>query len=76
MEGVQWEQIGVGTVFHFGEVILEVTSDAPPCKTIRDSFTNGKFKEISVKVAPHLARWYAKVLSEGCVQIGDAVEIN
>ncbi|MBL6884101.1 MAG: MOSC domain-containing protein [Candidatus Poseidoniaceae archaeon] len=76
VEGVQWEKVGVGTVFHFAEVILEVTSDAPPCKTIRESFTNGKFKEISVKVAPHLTRWYAKVLSEGSVKIGDTVEFN
>ena len=76
VEGVPWGRIGVGSVFQFDDVILEVTSDAPPCKTIRDSFTDGKFKEISVKTAPHLTRWYAKVLTPGSVKLGDTVEIN
>ncbi|RJU80694.1 MAG: MOSC domain-containing protein [Candidatus Poseidoniales archaeon] len=76
VEGIQWEHIGVGSVFRFGSLTLEVTSDAPPCKTIQDSFTNGRFKEISVKIAPNMTRWYAKVIKEGHVKIGDDVVIN
>jgi len=68
--------VGICTIFEFGDLTLEGTSDAPPCKTIQDSFTNGRFKEISVKIAPHMTRWYAKVIKEGNVKIGDAVEIN
>ena len=73
---VDWNLVGVGTQFHFEEVVLEITSDAPPCKTIRESFTDGRFKSISVKVAPHLSRWYARVIIEGCVRINEFVEIN
>lgn len=76
VEGLQWEHVGIGSVFSFADLTLEVTSDAPPCKTIRDSFTNGRFKEISVKTAPYMTRWYAKVIKEGNVKIGDVVEIN
>lgn len=73
---VYWNLVGVGTQFRFEEVVLEITSDAPPCKTIRESFTDGRFKSISVKVAPHLSRWYARVIIEGCVRMNEFVEIN
>ena len=73
---VDWNLVGVGTQFRFEEVVLEITSDAPPCKTIRESFTDGRFKSISVKVAPHLSRWYARVIIEGCVRINEFVKIN
>ena len=73
---VDWNLVGVGTQFRFEEVVLEITSDAPPCKTIRESFTDGRFKSISVKVAPHLSSWYARVIIEGCVRMNEFVEIN
>ena len=73
---VDWNLVGVGTQFRFEEVVLEITSDAPPCKTIRESFTDGRFKSISVKVAPHLSRWYARVIIEGCLRMNEFVEIN
>lgn len=73
---IPWNTIRVGMQFHFEELVLEVTSDAPPCKTIRDSFHNGAFKEISVKVDPTMTRWYAKVLVEGRVALGEAVVVN
>lgn len=73
---VDWNLVGVGTQFRFEEVVLEITSDAPPGKTIRESFTDGRFKSISVKVAPHLSRWYARVIIEGCVRMNEFVEIN
>jgi MOSC domain-containing protein YiiM len=68
--------IAIGSKFHFDELVLEVTSDAPPCKTIRDSFTDGSFTKIAAKVAPNLTRWYAKVLNEGQVRIGENVVLN
>ncbi len=73
---VDWESVGIGSKFNFDELVLEVTSDAPPCKTIGESFTNGSFTKISVKVAPNLTRWYAKVLNEGQVHIGENVVLN
>ncbi|RJU94864.1 MAG: MOSC domain-containing protein [Candidatus Poseidoniales archaeon] len=76
VKDVDWSSVGIGTQFCFNEVILEVTSDAPPCKTIRESFTNGKFKSISVKFAPQFSRWYARVIKEGSIRMDDAVEIS
>ena len=73
---VDWELVAIGSKFHFDELVLEVTSDAPPCKTIGDSFTNSRFTKISAKVAPNLTRWYAKVLNEGQVSIGENVVLN
>jgi MOSC domain-containing protein YiiM len=73
---VDWNLIKVGSQFHFEQLVLEVTSDAPPCKTIRNSFTDGKFTKISAKIEPNLTRWYAKVISEGQVYVGENVNLN
>ena len=73
---VDWNLIKVGSQFHFEQLVLEVTSDAPPCKTIRDSFTDGQFKKISAKINPNLTRWYAKVITEGQVTVGENVNFN
>ena len=76
LRAVDWELVAIGSKFHFDELVLEVTSDAPPCKTIGDSFTDGRFTKISAKVAPNLTRWYAKVLNEGQVRIGENVILS
>jgi MOSC domain-containing protein YiiM len=73
---VDWKLVKVGTRLHFDQLVLEVTSDAPPCKTIRDSFTDGQFTKISAKVEPNFTRWYAKVITEGQVCIGEGVLLN
>jgi len=59
----------IGSIFSIGEVELEVVSAATPCKTIRDSFTNGDFKRLSHKKYPGDTRWYCKVLRTGNVRI-------
>ena len=59
----------IGSIFSIGEVELEVVSAATPCKTIRDSFTNGNFKRLSHKKYPGDTRWYCKVLRTGNVRI-------
>ena len=42
-----------GTRLRFEQVELEITTPAPPCKTIRDSFTSGEFKHLSHKLNPN-----------------------
>ena len=59
----------IGSIFSIGEVELEVVSAATPCKTIRDSFTNGNFKRLSHKKYPGDTRWYCKVLRTGNIRI-------
>ena len=76
IQGIAWDAVSIGTQFHFNQVILEITSDAPPCRTIKDSFLNEEFKCISAKINQHSTRWYAKVIQSGEVLIGEDVVLN
>lgn len=57
------------------EVILQVTSYAAPCKTIKQSFLDEGFIRISQKVFPNESRIYTRVLQEGRIRKGDEVFI-
>ena len=76
VQDIPWDKVGIGTQFHFEHVILEVTGDAPPCKTIKASFLNEEFKRISVKIHPGSTRWYAKVLQSGELFVGEQVKLS
>ena len=56
-------------------VELEIASYAEPCATIRDSFTQLKFKRIEQELHPGESRVYARVLREGVVRVGDSVRL-
>jgi len=55
---------------------LELTQNAAPCASQARWFVNGAIERISVKRYPDDARWYARVLSEGRVAVGDRVEVE
>jgi MOSC domain-containing protein YiiM len=77
VEGIDWELVVPGAKFRLGdEVLLEVASFTSPCKTIKDSFTDGRFVRISHKLHPGWSRVYTRVLSEGAIRFGDAVELT
>jgi len=76
VQDVSWREISAGTQFHFENVILQVTGDAPPCKTIKESFLNNEFNRISAKKFPHSTRWYAKVIQSGELVVGEQFTIN
>lgn len=77
VEGIDWELVAPGAQFRLGdEVVLEVTSFTSPCKTIKDSFIDGRFVRISEKLHPGWSRVYTRVLSEGEIRFGDAVELT
>ena len=76
VQGIDWSSVHIGTQFHFKNVILEITSDAPPCRTIKDSFSNDNFSRISLKKYPSSVRWYAKVIQDGILFIDESVTIN
>jgi MOSC domain-containing protein YiiM len=77
VEGIPWESVMPGVRLEVGpEVLLEITSFTSPCKTIRRSFTDGRFVRISQKVHPGWSRVYARVIAEGDVRLGDKVEIQ
>jgi MOSC domain-containing protein YiiM len=76
VQGIDWSSVQIGTQFHFKNVVLETTSDAPPCRTIKESFTNGDFSRISLKKYPSSVRWYAKVIRDGEIFTAESVIIN
>jgi MOSC domain-containing protein YiiM len=77
VEGIDWDLVVPGARFLLGEeVILEVTDFTDPCKTIRESFIDGKFVRISEKLHPGWSRVYARVLAEGEIRFGDSVELT
>jgi MOSC domain-containing protein YiiM len=76
IEGLDWDLVVPGTRMKLGaEVLLEVASFTAPCKTIKDSFIEGRFVRISQKLYPGWSRVYARVLAEGEVHFGDSVEL-
>ena len=75
IEGIDIGSIEVGTCLKIGEIEILVTQDAPPCKTIRNSFINGEFNKISHRKNPNFTRWYASVSVTGTITIGDLVEL-
>lgn len=77
VEGIDWDLVVPGTRIRLGEeVLIEVTAFTRPCKTIRESFTDGRFVRISEKRHPGWSRVYARVLSEGEIRFGDSVEMT
>jgi len=76
VEGVDWQLVAPGALLSVGDdVLLEVVSFTNPCKTIKDSFINGKFVRIAQKLHPGWSRVYARVLKEGRIRPGDAVKV-
>jgi MOSC domain-containing protein YiiM len=77
VEGIDWDLVMPGARLRLGEeVLLEVADFTSPCKTIRESFIDGKFVRISQKLHPGWSRVYARVLSEGEIRFGDTVELT
>jgi MOSC domain-containing protein YiiM len=76
VDGLDWERVTPGIHLRVGSrVLLEVSSFTSPCKTIRASFVDGKFSRISQVVHPGWSRVYSRVISEGEIHVGDAVEL-
>ena len=73
IDGTQPGDITVGVRVILGGVVLTITGDAPPCKTIRDSFVAGAFRDLSHKRLAGQTRWYASVDQPGTIRLGDDV---
>jgi MOSC domain-containing protein YiiM len=72
--GVPWSEMVPGAKFDVGEVRIELTDYAVPCNNIAGSFSRRRMARVSQKVHPGWSRLYARVLREGTVRVGDAVE--
>lgn len=77
IEGIDWDLVVPGVQLRLGDhVLLEVASFTNPCKTIKESFTDGEFVRIAQKLHAGWSRVYARVLSEGEIHLGDPIEVN
>jgi MOSC domain-containing protein YiiM len=74
-DGLDEGTISVGSTLSVGNVVLAITGDAPPCKTIKASFSDGSFKQLSHKQTNGQTRWYASVIEQGTVHLGDEVRL-
>jgi MOSC domain-containing protein YiiM len=71
ISGLAWAELRAGTRLSLGEqVVVELTRPADPCKTIRASFVDEKFKRLNIDGE---MRWYTRVLREGTLRIGQPV---
>lgn len=76
ISGLDWSRLQPGTQLRLGgSTEIEITSFASPCETIRDSFNDKRSVRMSEKVNPGWSRVYARVLQEGKLTVGDAVEV-
>lgn len=74
LSGLDWFQLKPGVQLQIGaDVLLEITSYAPPCSTIKASFAEHRSRRISEKEYPGQSRLYTRVLREGSVSVGDTV---
>jgi len=73
IEGLDWDAVRPGMRFAVGGAVIEITKDAPPCKTLVACFVGGDFTRVSAKTHPGWSRLYASVLREGTVREGDEV---
>ena len=74
IKGLERDELQVGAMLSIGtNVIIEITGDAPPCKTIRNSFLDGRFKALSHVIEPQNTRWYARINNEGEIDLNDIV---
>ncbi|MDX1467967.1 MAG: MOSC domain-containing protein [Acidimicrobiia bacterium] len=76
ISGLDWDEVVPGTRLAVGEdVQLEITSYTSPCDKNASWFKDGEFTRMLQSRHPGESRLYARVLSEGPVRAGDAVEV-
>ena len=71
LAGIPWEEVRPDARVQIGDVLLEITRAASPCQKIAGSFYDGEFTRVSQKLYPGWSRYYARVLAEGAVSVGD-----
>jgi MOSC domain-containing protein YiiM len=65
-----------GARVEIADVVLEITKATSPCAKIAGSFRKGEFGRVSQKVHPGWSRFYARVLREGIVNVGDRLVLR
>jgi MOSC domain-containing protein YiiM len=76
LRGLEWTNVRPEARIEIGEVLLEVTRATSPCRKIAASFHDRDFTRVSQKMHPGWSRFYARVLREGLVTVGDRVVLR
>jgi MOSC domain-containing protein YiiM len=75
LAGLDWSRVGPGMVMSIGDVMLECSMWAEPCRHIAHCFSDGRWGRIHHDQGP-VSRLYASVLRGGSVRIGDRVVVE
>jgi len=75
LSGLDWDEIRPGVRLEIGAATVEITSYTKPCFKIAASFAGGEWKRMWQRPHPGWSRLYARVLLEGEVRPGDAVQV-
>jgi MOSC domain-containing protein YiiM len=75
IRGIDRDELKEGTVLKTSDVTLRITRDATPCRTIQDSFIDNNYAIFSHRLIPNRTRWYAEVIQEGTLSVGEAISI-
>ena len=76
ISGTDWDTIKPGTRILLGSAVtIEITRPTTPCKTIHPYFNNDDSNRIHDDKYPGWSRFYAKVITDGKIKIGDPVRI-
>lgn len=74
--GVDWRLLEPGVQADLGEVRVEITSYAMPCRNIAPVFVGGRSGRVSQRTHPGESRVYARVLREGVLRVTDPVVVR
>lgn len=75
IRGLDWGLVRPGVRLSIGDVHVEITSFAAPCKTIRGSFIDADSTRVSQKLHRGWSRAYCRILRPGLIRVYDAVAI-
>jgi MOSC domain-containing protein YiiM len=75
LSGIAWASLVPGTELTIGGARLRITTYASPCYKIAGSFADGDQTRLSQKSHPGWSRVCARVVTEGLVRVGDAIQL-
>ena len=74
--GLDWDSLKVGDKLSLGKKVkIEISLKGGPCKNISQYYTENTHHNIDETVFNSWSRFYARVLEEGIINIGDKIEL-
>jgi MOSC domain-containing protein YiiM len=76
LSGIPWARVVPGAELTIGGARLRITKYASPCYKIRGAFADSDETRISQTSHPGWSRLCARVVTDGLVRVGDAVQLH